>query len=207
MKSTSPIAMGIILLAGAVAFSACQGRPSDQPPIHLNPNMSIQPKYKPQSKAVDLIDGQTVSTMRIPVSGTVARGELREDDRYFTGKDDKGKDVVAAPVAVTMDLLKRGQDRYAIYCSPCHGQTGRGNGIVVQRGMLPPPTYHSDLMRNFPDGHFFDVITNGIRNMPSYRSQVPVADRWAIVSYIRALQRSENAKLEDVPQEKRKELK
>ncbi len=189
-----------------ILIIGCQGRPSEQPPIHLNPNMSHQPKYRPQSEAKDW-DGNVVSTMRTEVSGTVARGELREDEAFYIGKDQNGKDILKVPVPVTMELLKRGQDRYIIYCSACHGQTGRGNGIVVQRGMLPPPTYHSDLMRNFPDGHLFDVITNGIRNMSSYRSQVPVADRWAIVSYIRALQRSENAKLADVPQEKRKDLK
>jgi mono/diheme cytochrome c family protein len=205
MKRTHTM-MRMIIFAAGITLSACQGRPSEQPPIHLNPNMSHQPKYKPQSEAKDL-DGNTISTMRAPVDGTVARGELREDNIYYTAKDDKGKDVTKIPVPVTMELLMRGQERYNIYCSPCHGQTGRGNGIVVQRGMLPPPTYHSDMMRQFPDGHFFDVITNGIRNMPSYRSQVPVPDRWAIVSYIRALQRSEYAKLDDIPQEKRKDLK
>jgi len=195
-----------VLFLLPVFILACQGKPSDQPPIHLNPNMSHQPKYKAQSEAFDL-QGRTVSTMRVPVSGTVARGELREDDAYYRGKDDKGADVTKIPVPVTMQLLKRGQERFTIYCTPCHGQTGQGKGIVVQRGMLPPPSFHLDLMRKFPDGHFFDVITNGIRNMPSYRYQVSVDDRWAIVSYIRALQRSENAKLEDVPQENRKDLK
>ena len=145
--------------------------------------------------------------MRTPVAGTVARGELRADVEYYTGKDEKGNLVKKSPVPLTMALLKRGQERYNIYCVPCHGGTGAGNGIVVKRGYLPPPSYHTDLLRGQPDGHFFDVMTNGIRNMASYKSQVPVADRWAIVAYIRALQKSQSAGLEDIPVEIRKDLK
>ena len=106
-----------------------------------------------------------------------------------------------------MQLLKRGQERFNIYCAPCHGQTGDGQGIVVQRGYLPPPSYHQDRLRKMPDGYIFDVITNGVRNMPSYRHQVPVADRWAIVSYLRALQRSQNATINDIPPEMRETVK
>jgi mono/diheme cytochrome c family protein len=94
-----------------------------------------------------------------------------------------------------------------IYCAPCHGQTGKGNGIVAQRGFLPPPTFHSDLIRGYPDGQIYEAIANGIRNMPSYRSQIPVADRWAVVAYVRALQRSQFATADDVPSEIRKDLK
>ncbi len=192
-----------LVLAGLI-LAGCQGRPSEDPPIHLNPNMDHQPKFKAQSETDFYADK---ATMRLPVEGTVARGELRADEAYYTGRDTKGNLLEAMPVPVTMELLKRGQDRFNIYCQPCHGQTGIGNGIVVQRGMLPPPNFHSDLMRQKPDGHFFDVMTNGIRNMPSYRSQVSVSDRWAITAYVRALQKTQLATIDDVPQEKRKDLK
>lgn len=197
--------VGLSSLLGAVvvAVIGCQGRPSADPPIHVNPNMDIQPKYKAQSKSEFFVNS---STMRIPPAGTVAVGELREG-AYYTGRDEKGNLVKTSPVAVSLEILHRGQERFNIYCSPCHGQTGVGNGIVVKRGYLPPPTFHSDLMRKNPDGHFFDVMTNGIRNMASYKSQVSVEDRWAIVAYIRALQRSQYASLEDVPLEIRKDLK
>lgn len=98
-----------------------------------------------------------------------------------------------------MQLLQRGQERFNIYCSPCHGKTGDGKGIIVQRGMLPPPSFHEARLLQAPDGHFFDVISNGIRNMPTYRHQIPVSDRWAIVAYLRALQRSQNATINDIP--------
>ena len=194
----------VLIIAAVALLQACQGRPSAEPPIHPNPNMDIQPKFKPQSKTNFYSDQ---STMRTPVAGTVARGELRADVEYYTGKDEKGNLVKKSPVPLTMALLKRGQERYNIYCVPCHGGTGAGNGIVVKRGYLPPPSYHTDLLRGQPDGHFFDVMTNGIRNMASYKSQVPVADRWAIVAYIRALQKSQSAGLEDIPVEIRKDLK
>lgn len=193
------------LLAAALTFwmAGCQGRPSAEPPIHVNPNMDIQPKYKAQSWSEFFVNS---STMRVPPAGTVAMGELREG-AYYTGRDDKGALVRTSPVPLTARLMARGQERFNIYCLPCHGGTGIGNGIVIKRGYLPPPSFHTDLMRGQPDGHFYDVITNGIRNMPSYKSQVSVADRWAIVAYIRALQRSQYATLEDVPLEIRKELK
>ncbi len=198
LMRTLPTWVGLLVLAG------CQGRPSDQPPIHLNPNMDKQPKYKAQAQGEFFSNG---ATMQVPPAGTVAIGELRDDPVYYLGRDAKGQLVKASPVATSMQLLKRGQERYNIYCSPCHGQTGVGNGIVVRRGYLPPPSFHTDLLRGQPDGHLFDVISNGIRNMPSYKSQVPVADRWAIVAYIRALQRSQHTTLADVPLEIRKDLK
>jgi hypothetical protein len=175
-----------------------RGSPSEDPPIHLNPNMDNQPKYKAQAKSEFFEDR---ATMRMPVPGTVARGDLRADHVYFQGKNADGSLVVNSPVEVTLDLLKRGQERYNIYCAPCHDRTGAGQGIVIKKGFLPPPSLHLDRLREAPDGHFFDVISNGIRNMPPYNHQVQVADRWAIVAYIRALQRSQNARRSDVPEE------
>jgi mono/diheme cytochrome c family protein len=145
--------------------------------------------------------------MRQPVPGTIAADSLREDKAYYNGRDERDSLLAKMPVPVTMQLLKRGQERYNIYCAPCHGQTGDGQGIIVQRGYLPPPSYHQNRLRNVTDGYVFDVITNGVRNMPSYRHQIPVADRWAIVAYQRALQRSQDANINDIPLEMRESVK
>jgi mono/diheme cytochrome c family protein len=165
--------------------------------------MDHQPRYEPQAESKYFADG---ATMRVPVEGTVARGELRDDVEFYTGKKANGDFVKDNKLAVNMQLLKRGHERFDIYCSPCHGRAGNGQGIVVARGMLPPPTFHSDSVRVYPDGRLFDVITHGIRNMPPYAAQIPVEDRWAIIAYIRALQRSQHATIDDVPVEKREKL-
>jgi mono/diheme cytochrome c family protein len=180
-------------------------RTSEKPPIHINPNMDNQPKYRPQSES-DFFDNG--ATMRVPVAGTVARGELHASTTYYTGKDAAGNLVASMPdtVKVTMPLLKRGQVEYNVYCSPCHGRVGDGKGIMVTRGYVPPPTFHSERLREIPDGHIFDVITNGVRNMPAYRYQISVDDRWAIVAYFRALERSQNAALEDIPEPMREKV-
>ena len=181
-----------------------RGSPSEDPPIHLNPNMDNQPKYKAQAESEFFEDG---ATMRMPVAGTVAWGDLRADQSYYLGKNADGSPVIKIPVEITFDLLKRGQERYDIYCAPCHGRTGAGQGIVIKKGFLPPPSFHLDRLREAPDGHLYDVITNGIRNMPPYKHQVQVHDRWAIVAYIRALQRSQNARISDIPEEMINQLK
>lgn len=193
----------LVLLLSALFLVSCQGRPSEDPPIHLNPNMDNQPKYLPQETSEFFVDG---ATMRTPVEGTVAIGELRADDAYYRGKDAEGNPITEIPVNITLPMLKKGQERFDIYCSPCHGRTGDGQGIVVKKGFLPPPSFHEQRVRDFTNGHIYDVITNGIRNMPSYRHQISVEDRWAIVGYVRALQRSHNATIDDVPQEKRESL-
>jgi mono/diheme cytochrome c family protein len=187
------------LLVLAVSFNGCyQGQPSKNPPIHINPNMDDQPKYQAQAESKFFPSGQA---MQKPIEGTIARGQLREDIIYYTGKDAKGKLIKSSPVASTLENLQRGQDRFNIYCAPCHGKIGDGQGMVVKRGMFPAAKFHQERLRIIEDGHFFDVMTNGIRNMPSYKSQIPVADRWAIVNYVRALQRSQNASAKDVPAE------
>ncbi len=189
--------LALLLLA---QLGCVRGRPSDDPPIHLNPNMDRQEKYVPQSESKFFADGMS---MRQPVAGTVARGELHEDNTYYRGRDERDSLIARMPIEITLQLLQRGQERYNIYCSPCHGKTGDGKGIVVQRGMLPPPSFHDPRLVAAPDGHIYDVITNGIRNMPTYRHQIPVPDRWAIVAYFRALQRSQNATINDIPVELR----
>ena len=143
--------------------------------------------------------------MRPPVPGTIARGFLREDTRFYEGRDASGAYVQAMPVAMTREVLERGRERYDIYCTVCHGMTGDGRGIIMVGnggtgyGYVPAPDYHVDRLRDIEDGYLYDVITNGIRNMPGYATQIPVADRWAIVAYIRALQRSQNADIADWP--------
>ena len=142
---------------------------------------------------------------RVPPQGTVARGYLRDDDALYTGKVN-GQLVDTVPFAITHDDLKRGQQRFNIYCSPCHGRLGDGNGMVVQRGLRQAASYHNDRLRQEKIGYFFDVITNGFGAMQGYAEQVPVRDRWLIASYVRALQLSQNAKIDDVPADKRGEL-
>ncbi|WP_457566236.1 c-type cytochrome [Caldithrix abyssi] len=194
----------IIGLFMFVLLLGCRGQISEKPPIHPVPDMDDQPKFKAQEENRFFTDG---SAMRVPVPGTVARGEYHENEEYFTGKDENGKPIDYIPEAVTLALLKRGQERYNIYCAPCHSRVGDGLGMVVKRGFPPPPSFHQDNIRAYADGHIFDVISNGIRNMPAYKHQIPVKDRWAIVAYFRALQRSQHATIKDVPEELRDKIK
>ncbi len=194
----------ILLPMLAMVLSGCyQGRPSQKTPIHINPNMDSQPKYEAMERS-EFFDNN--ATMRVPVEGTVPRGWLRENVEYFTGKNEDGEVIDQIPVDITLPMLQRGHERYNIYCSPCHGAVGDGQGIIVKRGYVPPPTFHADRLRGIEDGHIFDVITNGLRNMPAYRHQIPVEDRWAILAYFRALQRSQNASADDVPDEVLKKI-
>lgn len=186
------------LVVAAILLGGCRGDLSGRPPVHVNPNMDRQEKLDPQEAHVFFADGRAA---RPPVAGTVARGFLREDTRFHFGREADGSLVERLPVPVTRDLLARGQDRYEIFCAVCHGDVGDGQGIIMTGGYgyVPAPTYHSDLLRGVPDGHLYDVIAHGIRSMPGYAQQVPEADRWAIVAWIRALQRSQYAAEEDVP--------
>lgn len=194
----------IFLFLSLVLLTGCfRGTPTEDTPIHLNPNMDVQQKYVPFKESEFFANG---SAMRMPVEGTVAQGNLKEDVIYFTGKDEKGVFIKKIPLTLDMELLERGQERYNIYCAPCHDASGSGQGMVIKKGFLQPPSFHLDRIREFPDGYYFDVISNGIRNMPSYKAQIPVHDRWAIVAYVRALQRSQNASLKDIPEENRKDI-
>lgn len=175
------------ILAGLALLAAgCRGWTSSKPPIHLNPNMDRQPKYRPQAESAFFYDG---ATMRAPVPGTVARGELREDPAFFEGKDATGKELLRSPVATTEALLARGAERYRISCQPCHDPQGDGKGILFQRASVPTASFHSEKLRAASDGRLFDVITNGQGLMPSYRWPIAPADRWAIVAHVRELQR------------------
>lgn len=202
MPAMVGLLIGLIIASGLMGCA--RGRPSENTPIHLNQNMDDQPRYKPQAASTFYDDG---SAMRLPIDGTVARGSLREDSVYFVGRLVNGSLVKNNPMPLSMELLERGKDRYQIYCTPCHGATGSGQGTIIKRGMLAPPSFHEQRLVDTADGHLYDVITNGVRNMPAYKYQIPVDDRWAIVAYVRALQRSQRATLNDVPENKRSELK
>ena len=157
-------------------------------------DMHDQPKYVPLRESAFFGDARSARPI---VPGTVARGHLQDDALLYTGKAN-GADADVFPFAVTAATLARGQERFDIYCSPCHGRTGEGDGMVVRRGYRRPPSYHQDRLRTAPVGHFFDVITNGFGAMPDY-AQISAEDRWAIVAYVRALQLSEHATVADVP--------
>ena len=152
-------------------------------------DMQNQPRLKPLRQSDFYED---LRSARSPVTGTIARGQLRNDTYYYTGMVGKepGNEM---PFPVTRQVLERGRERFNIFCAPCHSRLGDGNGMVVQRGYRRPPSYHIDRLRNAPLGHFYDVIANGFGAMPDYAQQVPPDDRWAIAAYIRALQLSQNA--------------
>ena len=158
-------------------------------------DMHDAPRYEAYEKSEFFGDGRS---MRPQVADTVARGQLREDAALFTGKAGTAF-VATSPVPVTSQLVHRGRQRFDIYCSPCHGRAGRGDGMVVRRGYRVPPSLHIDRLRGQPDGYFYDVMTNGFGTMPDYAAQIPVADRWAIVSYVRALQLSQHAPMAALP--------
>jgi mono/diheme cytochrome c family protein len=165
-------------------------------------DMHDQPKFKPYAKDDFFADRR--SARPLP-EGTIARGHLREDSVLYTGKA-AGKPVDAFPFAVTAGVMARGQERFDIFCAPCHGRTGDGDGMIVRRGYRKPPTFHQDRLRQTAPGYTFDVITNGFGAMPDYAQQIPVRDRWAIVAYIKALQRSQNTAVGTVPAEARAAL-
>jgi mono/diheme cytochrome c family protein len=165
-------------------------------------DMHDQPKFKPLAENAFFGDHRSA---RPRVAGTVARGHLREDDALHTGKVN-GVAVDALPLPLTADLVRRGRERYETFCAPCHGRTGRADGMVTQRGFKKPSSYHVDRLREMPVGYYFDVITNGFGAMADYAAQIPVEDRWAVAAYVRALQLSQNARLDDVPSDRQKDL-
>jgi hypothetical protein len=180
-----------ILAAGLVTGAACRQ------------DMHDQPKIKVYGESDFFGDRRG---MRPVPEGTVARGLLQDDDLLYTGKGPDGKPIDEFPFQVTKAVLERGHERFNIYCSPCHGRTGFGNGMIVQRGYKTPPSFHDDRMRQLPVGYYYDVMTNGFGAMPDYRAQVAPEDRWAIASYIRALQYSQHATVDDVPEARRPSL-
>jgi len=178
-RAVLPVAAALMLLAG------CRGSTSSEAPVHLNRNMDTQEKYVAQRSSAFFSDG---AAMRTPPEGTVARGQLRADDALYTGKNADGA-YVPLPFAMSEADLTRGGERFGIYCSPCHGHTGDGKGKIMDyKYPIPPTSLYEQKVYDMADGYIYEVISNGVRNMPSYRQQIPVRDRWRIVAHVRALQ-------------------
>jgi len=188
MIDTSRFLFSACAAASLLLASGCQ---------YLKQDMANQPKNRPLSPSDFFADGRSERPL---VENTVARGSIAEDELFVP------KDSNNFPLPVTPHLLQRGEERYKIFCSPCHGLQGDGNGLVAMRGMKHPPTYHQDRLRQAPNGYFYDNITNGFGAMYGYSAQIPPRDRWAIIAYVRALQLSRNAKVSDLPAELQERL-
>lgn len=205
MLAHSSRSLGLTAVLGALAVLAlagCGTRYSSSPPIEYWPDMARQPKVGAQRASEFFANGRG---NRMPVPGTVAVGFLKEDDAFYTGQ--QGGYYVNNPVEITPELMARGQERYNIYCTPCHDRTGSGRGIVgIRTQGWVANSLIDERVSGLADGELFFVISNGRRSMPGYRWQIPERDRWAIVAYARALQRAANGKVDDVPTELRSEL-
>ena len=207
--------MRILPIAVAVLAMGCQGGISEKPPVHLNWNMDQQNRFDPQEPNDFFEDGMA---QRPFVEGTVARGQLRADDHLYRGRDASGyvnalpsKGEDGEPMVLDRAFFERGQERYDIYCTPCHDMAGAGNGVIIERalelakgkeggpGFNPPPSFHDDRLLKAPLGKLFDVITNGWGNMQPYASQMSLHDRWAVAAYVRALQVARRRGLQDIP--------
>jgi len=191
----------LLALFATLVLSGCARITSTRPPIEVFPDMDRQPRYDVQAASPFFPDGRA---SRQPVPGTVAQGQLREDEGFETGAVD-GMYVGRNPLEITEDTLLRGQERFNIYCAPCHDRAGEGRGIVGQRSLWLASNLMDQRVRDMVDGELFHVATYGRRTMPAYRFQVPTEDRWAIVAYVRALQRATGT-IEDVPTELRGDL-
>lgn len=203
--------MRLVVVGALLALVGCRGGTSTEPPVLPPPkivdhdvvpvtNMNIQPKYKAQSGSNFWPDG---SGSRVPPAGTVARDALKADSAFYRGVDEAGQPVQQYPVELSAELLDRGQERYDIYCAPCHDQAGSGRGLVTTRGWMAPPTFHQERIREMVPGELFHIVSHGVRTMPAYAKQIAESDRWAIVAYLQALQRSHFARLDEVPADQR----
>ncbi|MGB9465585.1 MAG: cytochrome c [Candidatus Acidiferrum sp.] len=181
----------MLIAVCAAMFSALVGG------CQIRQDMADQPKNRPLSPSPFFDDGRSERPL---LENTVARGSIADDDLFVP------KDSNAFPLALTPELLKRGQERYKIFCTPCHGIQGDGNGMVSMRGMKHPPSYHEARLQQVPAGYIYDVITNGFGGMLGYSAQIPPADRWAIIAYVRALQLSRNAPVSELPPALREKL-
>ncbi len=180
--------MKFYVLGIFIFLLGCQGMPSNKTPIHLNPNMDNQKRFDAQEENPFFENNMS---MRVPVPGTIPRGHLNDNSALYYGKKINGEFIKKVSDVVEVDemFILRGKDRFNIYCSVCHGYTGTGDGLVAQNEEYPliPTSLYSSTLDDKDDGYFFDIITNGVRNMPSYKHQISVEDRWAIVTYIKAL--------------------
>ncbi len=192
----------VVLAVGALGF---RGSISTRPPLEVFPDMDRQSKFHPQVPTSFFADGRT--DRPIP-AGTVARGDLRADSHLYAGRNAAGDFASGFPTDLEIDrqFIDRGRERYEIYCTPCHGSLGNGRGIVTNYGWGGPANLHADLIRNQPEGEIYNTITNGKNTMFSLGDKIVPEDRWAIVAYVRALQRSQNGRIEDVPASHKGEL-
>ncbi len=184
MHLKSGILLGCLLLAGC------------------RQDMHDAARYDPLEASAFFSNGQSARPL---VANTVARGQLRADDHLYLGRID-GQLADMFPMPVTEEVMARGQERFNVFCAPCHGRSGSGDGMIVQRGFRAPPSFHEERLRAAPVGYYFDVMTNGFGAMQDYAAQVPIADRWAITAYIQALQLSQRATIDDVPADRRADL-
>lgn len=203
--------VGVLLTMIPLAMIAKQrlAPRNDRTRLSVLPDMDKQPRFSAQEPSPFFADGR--SSRNEPL-GTVARGELMADAPYYRGRDGEAW-TTGFPLTLDAELLARGRERYDIFCAPCHGYSGHGDGMVSRRalslgegGWTPPTNLHSDIVRERPTGHLYNTISEGIRNMPTYGPLIPHHDRWAIVAYVKALQLSQNASLADVPADERDRL-
>lgn len=187
----------LAVLVFPLALAGCRGGKFQSEPVHPVMDMDQQERFEAQEKNEFFADNRA---MRKPVDGTIARGNLKEDKALYQGINEDSSFVDQIPVDVTKSFIYRGKNQYEVFCTPCHGITGDGNGIIMANnyGYVPAPSFHLDRLRNQSDGYLYSTIANGIRNMPSYATQIPVKDRWAIVAYVRALQESQNVSEDEI---------
>ena len=200
MRNVYLITLFVCVLA--VSILGFRGTTFTAPPIDLFPDwafpgMEVQPKHRPQAASDFFADGRSDRT---PAARTVARGMLRDDDHLHLGKAADGSFAAKLPAAVAVDfaLLERGRDRYQVFCAPCHGSLGDGNGMTKRYGMGATPTFHDPRLRTMPDGEIFNTITNGKNTMMPYADKLSPEDRWAVVAFVRALQRAQQGTVADV---------
>lgn len=208
----------LLVIITGIAIAGFRGSKFSKPPLEIFPDMDRQPRLKPQSEFSYWDDRRAD---RLPVAGTVTRGNdldvksvFEEDyksDRFrnpsfYTAKDESGEFLAKIPVPVTMEFIKKGREKYNIFCAVCHGESGNGNGVTTNYGVAGSMNYHVDNVRNMADGEIYNIIENGIRQMKGYGDKLEPEERWAVVAYVRALQKSQTAGLEDVPQAQRAKL-
>lgn len=177
-------ALSVLALAALVAAGCTRGSTSSRPPIHLNPNMDDQPKYRAQAESDFFYDG---AAMRPPIAGTVARGELALGGSFASGRDEGGF-FIASPVEADERVLTRGEERYGIFCTPCHGDNGSSKGVLFERSGIESADLRDPRLVSMSDGEIFETLTHGLGLMPGYAYQIPAADRWAIIAHVRRLQ-------------------
>lgn len=196
--------LGLVCVA-TVSIFGFRGSTSTKPPLEVFPDMDRQAKYKPQASSAFFADGR--ADRPLP-AGVVSRSELRNDDQVYIGKDAAGAWVRGFPAALTIDarLLEKGRQQFTVYCTPCHGALGDGNGITKQYGMGATPSYHDDRLRKMAEGEIYNTITNGKGNMLSYADKLAPQERWAVIAYVRALQRAQLGTVADVPAAYKSEL-